>query len=134
MDPWANIESHFGEKLKSIVEVTLMSNEERPAGCFGYIGDEILPSYVGIFKIVNHYKDPVIKQPVFHGKYPAIFFFVAHMIYQDRNWLQSCNAVVKLTKTARWRCAFWRRTPPCWWAKRWDLPGSIKGLLKRMCL
>ena len=25
-------------------------------GCLGYVGDEILPSYVGI--IINHYKDP----------------------------------------------------------------------------
>ena len=57
-------------------EVTLMSNEERPAGCFGYIGYEILPSYVGIFLVLNHYnKDLVIKQPLFHGKYPAISFF-----------------------------------------------------------
>ncbi len=30
------------------------------------IGDEILPSYVGI--ITNHDKDPVIKQPGFNGK------------------------------------------------------------------
>ena len=28
----------------------------------GYIGDEILPSYVGIIK--KHYKDHVIEQPV----------------------------------------------------------------------
>ncbi len=33
-----------------------MSNEQRAPGCLGYIGDEILPSYVGI--IINHYKDP----------------------------------------------------------------------------
>ena len=26
------------------------------AGCLGYVGDEILPSYVGI--IINHDKDP----------------------------------------------------------------------------
>ena len=32
-----------------------MSNEKK-AGCLGYIGDEILPSYVGI--IINHDKDP----------------------------------------------------------------------------
>ena len=25
-------------------------------GCLGYIGDEKLPSYIGI--IINHYKDP----------------------------------------------------------------------------
>ena len=33
-----------------------MSNEKRAAGWLGYIGDEILPSYIGI--IINHYKDP----------------------------------------------------------------------------
>ena len=39
-----------------------LSNEKRAPGCSGYIGDEILPSYVVI--IINHnnkpllYKDP----------------------------------------------------------------------------
>ena len=28
----------------------------------GFVGDEILPSYVGIE--AKHYKDPVLKQPV----------------------------------------------------------------------
>ena len=48
-------------------------------GCLGYRGDEILPSYVGI--IVNHYKDPVIKQPGFHSSSirPLFFFFVAQL-------------------------------------------------------
>ena len=32
-----------------------MGNEKRNPGCLGYIGDEILPSYVGI--IINRYKD-----------------------------------------------------------------------------
>ena len=32
-----------------------MSNEKNP-GCLVYIGDDILPSYVGI--TINHYKDP----------------------------------------------------------------------------
>ena len=32
-----------------------LSNEKN-TGWLGYIGDEILPSYIGI--IVNHYKDP----------------------------------------------------------------------------
>ena len=32
-----------------------MSNEKNP-GCLWYIGDEILPSYMGILK--GHYKDP----------------------------------------------------------------------------
>ncbi len=41
-----------------------LSNEKNP-GWLGYIGDEILPSYIGI--ITNHYSDPY-NQPVFHGK------------------------------------------------------------------
>jgi len=90
------MQSHFGEKLKSIVtlnnfnleknrqdnqrskpfEVTLMSNEERPAGCFGYIGDEILPSYVVFFlNTVNHYKDLVIKPATISWKVSRHFFF-----------------------------------------------------------
>ena len=32
-----------------------MSNEKNP-GCFWYIGDEKLPSYIGI--IINYHKDP----------------------------------------------------------------------------
>ena len=35
--------------------LTHMSNEKKP-GWLGYIGDENLPSYIGI--IINHYKDP----------------------------------------------------------------------------
>ena len=37
-----------------------MSNEKRAPACLGYIGDEILPSYMGI--IINHYKDPYSKE------------------------------------------------------------------------
>ena len=33
-----------------------LSNETRAPGCLGLIGDEILPSYMGIIR--NHYKDP----------------------------------------------------------------------------
>ena len=33
-----------------------LSNEKRAPGWLCYIGDEILPSYIGI--IINHYKDP----------------------------------------------------------------------------
>ena len=33
-----------------------MSHEKRAPGWLGYIGDEKLPSYMGI--IINHYKDP----------------------------------------------------------------------------
>ena len=32
-----------------------LSSDQNP-GCLGYIGDEILPSYMGI--IISHYKDP----------------------------------------------------------------------------
>ena len=42
-----------------------VSDDKNP-GCLGYIGDEILPSYIGIiiFPIIRI----PIKQPVFHGK------------------------------------------------------------------
>ena len=44
-----------------------------------FLGDEILTSYIGI--IVNHDPRITIKQPGFHGKYPAdIFFLVAHVV------------------------------------------------------
>ena len=32
-----------------------MSNEKRAPGCLGFLGDEILPSDIGI--MINHYKD-----------------------------------------------------------------------------
>ena len=32
-----------------------MNNEKRPSGCLGFLGDEILPSDIGI--MINHYKD-----------------------------------------------------------------------------
>ena len=36
---------------------SLKQDEHRKnLGCLGYIGDEILPSYIGI--IISHYKDP----------------------------------------------------------------------------
>ena len=38
------------------VELSQMSHEKRAPGWLGYIGDDILPSYIGI--IINHYKDP----------------------------------------------------------------------------
>ena len=43
-----------GEIWRQMFRIQL-SNEKNP-GCLGYIGDEILPSYIGI--IINHYKDP----------------------------------------------------------------------------
>ena len=46
-----------------------MSNEQNP-GCLGYIGDEILPNYIGT--TICHHKDPVINQPGFQaGKDPG---------------------------------------------------------------
>ena len=51
-----------------------MSNEKRAPGCLGYIGDDILPSYVG--SITNHEIRTPIKQPGFNGM-SAKFFFVA---------------------------------------------------------
>ena len=41
-----------GEKEHEFPQV---SHEKYP-GWLGYIGDDILPSYIGI--IINHYKDP----------------------------------------------------------------------------
>ena len=38
-----------------------VSNEKRAPGCLGYIGDEILPSYIGI--IINHEIRIPINQP-----------------------------------------------------------------------
>ena len=38
-----------------VSQVMQLSSDQNP-GCLGYIGDDILPSYMGI--IVSHYKDP----------------------------------------------------------------------------
>jgi len=35
-----------------------LSNEKRAPSCLRYIGDELLPSYVGVIMNLNHYKDP----------------------------------------------------------------------------
>ena len=45
-----------------------LSNEKRAPGCLGYIRDEIntIQFYERYF--INHYKDPVFKQPGFNGK------------------------------------------------------------------
>ena len=42
-------------RRKTVVDFFYMSNQQKQ-GCFGYIGDELLPSYVWI--LINHYKDP----------------------------------------------------------------------------
>ena len=51
-------------------------NHEKKTGCLVYIGDEILPSYRDDF--INHCKDPIINQPVFHGKKRPDFFRGSH--------------------------------------------------------
>ena len=55
--PWKfNIEFAGPRKREPLPWETIMSHEKQTPGCLEYIGDEKLPSYVGI--IVNHYKDP----------------------------------------------------------------------------
>ena len=62
-----------------------LSNKKKgPPGCLGYTGDEILPSYVGIK--VNHYKDPVIKQPGFRGSSLRPWFFFRGWITISHQW------------------------------------------------
>ena len=43
-----------------------LSNEKRAPGWLGYIGDDILPSYIGI--IIKYDIRIPINHPVFHGK------------------------------------------------------------------
>ena len=49
---------------------------KKDLGCLGYIGDEILSSYVGI--VIDIFTRIPIKQPGFNGEYRAGFFVVAH--------------------------------------------------------
>ena len=51
-----------------------MSHEKTP-GWFGYIGDEILPMYIGI--IINHNKDPYELTSIMESKR---VFFVAQVV------------------------------------------------------
>ena len=62
---WCLLTAHVVMRLISIhefgmnsraVRCSQLSNEKRAPGCLVYIGDEKLPSYMGI--IMNHYKDP----------------------------------------------------------------------------
>ena len=46
---------------------TNMSHEKRAHGWLGYIGDEILPSYIGDYFTNNDIRIP-INQPGFNGK------------------------------------------------------------------
>ena len=43
-----------------------MSSEKGPLVVEGSMGDDKLPRYIGDY-FIKHYKDPVLKQPVFHG-------------------------------------------------------------------
>ena len=45
-------------------------------GWLGYIGDEILPSFLGI--IIKHYKDPY-EPTCISWKVGGLFFFAAHV-------------------------------------------------------
>ena len=51
--------------------------------CLGYLGDEILPSYVGIILKKQHSNDPYWPQPVFHGSSLQAEFFCRGSI---ENW------------------------------------------------
>ena len=60
--PWSRVgwaESTVGSaevgQFSEMGDVYHMSNEKNP-GWLGYLGDEILPSYIGI--VINHEKDP----------------------------------------------------------------------------
>ncbi len=57
-------EKGIGESRK------LLSNEKRAPGCLGYIGDEFLPSYIGIIMdyFISHEIRIPINQPGFNGK------------------------------------------------------------------
>ena len=56
-----------------------LSNEKNP-GWLGYIGDEILPNYIGI--IISHYKDAY--KPVLESNKVFFFFFAAQLKSQKK--------------------------------------------------
>ena len=56
---------HPTETQRPQVTKQQLSSEKRPPGCLEYIGDEILPSYIGI-KISHEIRIP-INQPGFNG-------------------------------------------------------------------
>ena len=58
-----------------------VSNEKRAPGWLDYIGDEILPSYIGI--IISHYKDPYEPTSIMESKR---FFFVAQVVIPGVCW------------------------------------------------
>ena len=57
-----------------------------PPGCLVFSFKGIIlyrPIYVGIL-VINHYKDPVIKQSIFYGsRIRLVFFFVANPCYKE---------------------------------------------------
>ena len=53
-----------------------LSNEKWAPGCLGYIGDEILPSYIGIIFHKPWHKDPVFHQPGWLMERIGCFFFL----------------------------------------------------------
>ena len=54
---WPKDKKNCGLRVEFILshQVIHLSNEQNP-GCLGYIGDDKLPSYMGI--TINHYMDP----------------------------------------------------------------------------
>ena len=70
-----------GHSIHLIAQEVKVSNEKKgPNGCFGNVGDEILPSYVGINYVINHYKDPVIKQPGLHTLRIHVWYIYLHLV------------------------------------------------------
>ena len=55
----------------------LQVSNEKTTGCLGCIGDEILPSFVGI--LINHYKDPYEPTSI-SWKVSGRVFFVAQLL------------------------------------------------------
>ena len=55
-----------------------MSNEKRAPGCLGCIGDELLPSYMGV--LISQYKDPY--QPTSIMESSKGFFRGSHGLMQ----------------------------------------------------
>ena len=70
-----------------------LSNEKRAPGCWGYIGDDILPSYVRL--TIKHYKDPYETTRISW----AIFFVSQLVNLPDRHLLPrllpSCGGPVR---------------------------------------